>query len=225
MTKRILIAITAVLLASTLTTLNKQEEYNPDNIPTHIHAKFLNWRMTFNKMYNTPREYIYRVQIFYENYLKFKEIMQDNSLLYKAELNKFADLSKEEFLSKWGGYMRTYRFSNSEKVEEYTGKEITSIPRKIDWREKNCVTEISNQNNCASSWAFSTAAILECYYYKKEDQLYKLSPQQMIDCIDTSENYGCKGGKPETGLNYAKEKKFVWSLSILTLEKQRNAKI
>ena len=73
---------------------------NPEDVPPQVQALFLNWKNQYQKIYNTPEEYIFRLQTFYENYLNIKSQASD---LYTLGLNKFADITKNEFLSQYSG--------------------------------------------------------------------------------------------------------------------------
>lgn len=77
------------------------------------------------------------------------------------------------------------------KVFDKSGKKL-KIPLKVDWREKNVVTEIQNQGTCGACWAFAAIGITESMQAIKTGWLRKLSVQEMIDCARN--NDGCDGG-------------------------------
>ena len=74
-------------------------------IPKHVVPIFEGWRSKHAKAYSTSEERSYRLGIFYKNYLKVKN--HDKTRRYTIGLNKFADMSKEEFRVKHMGYKRT----------------------------------------------------------------------------------------------------------------------
>lgn len=54
------------------------------------------------------------------------------------------------------------------------------------------MTPVKNQQSCGSCWAFSATETVESANCIATGYLYKLSPQQLVDCVTTC--YGCGGG-------------------------------
>lgn len=67
------------------------------------------------------------------------------------------------------------------------------IPQRFDWRDKNVVTDVSNQGKCGACWAYSIIETIESMTAIKRNILKSLSIQQIIDCA-SDENHGCNGG-------------------------------
>ncbi len=84
------------------------------------------------------------------------------------------------------------------------------LPPGLDWRNykgKNYVTPIRDQDGCGSCWAFSTTAALESYYLIYSDapgQNLDLAEQIMLSCPKPTAGT-CKGGWPPTAADYIRD--------------------
>ena len=59
-----------------------------------------------------------------------------------------------------------------------------SLPQSFDWRKKGAVTNVKNQGQCDSSWAFATIGAVEgANVIQAKRKLSSLSVQQLVDCV------------------------------------------
>jgi len=112
---------------------------------------------------------------------------------YTMEMNKFADLTREEFRQFLGFKAVNY---TQTRVEFLSG----DAPDSIDWRAKGAVTPVKDQGQCGSCWAFSTTGSVEGANFVKTGKLVSLSEQQLVDC--DSSCAGCNGGLMDNAFLY-----------------------
>jgi len=70
----------------------------------------------------------------------------------------------------------------------------------VDWRTKGAVTDVKDQGQCGSCWAFSATEQIETDVAMATGHLYTLAPQQIVSCDKT--DLGCNGGNTETAYEY-----------------------
>ncbi|CAM4547430.1 cathepsin O [Lepidochelys kempii] len=111
-------------------------------------------------------------------------------------INQFSHLFPEDFKAI---YLRSTPYRVPRYTEVLKRKE-TLLPTKFDWRDKNVVTQVRNQQTCGGCWAFSIVGGIESAYAIKGNNLEELSVQQVIDC--SYNNYGCHGGSTVGALSW-----------------------
>ena len=71
-------------------------------------------------------------------------------------MNKFADISEEEFSKMYLG-LNAKIPSDIETISF----DPALAPDSVDWRTKGVVTKVKDQGQCGSCWAFGTVAAIE----------------------------------------------------------------
>ncbi|XP_067138723.1 cathepsin L-like [Centruroides vittatus] len=122
---------------------------------------------------------------------------------YTLGLNEYSDRSREEFVRRMNGVKKNSS-KNVRPAYNYLNLSNVILPDEVDWREEGLVTEVKNQKQCGSCWAFSTTGALEGQHKKKTGQLVSLSEQNLIDCTLNEGNYGCSGGFYDYAFEYVK---------------------
>ncbi|XP_060667531.1 cysteine protease XCP1 [Ziziphus jujuba] len=166
--------------------------YSPEHLTSidKLIELFESWMSKHGKTYRSIEEKLHRFEIFKDNLMHIDETNKKISS-YWLGLNEFADLSHEEFKSKYLGLKP--EFPRRGPSEEFSYRDVVDLPKSVDWRKKGAVTPVKNQGSCGSCWAFSTVVAVEGINQIVTGNLTSLSEQELIDC-DTSFNNGCNGG-------------------------------
>ncbi|XP_023022881.2 digestive cysteine proteinase 1 isoform X1 [Leptinotarsa decemlineata] len=159
-----------------------------------------NFKTTFSKSYRNIVEEKQRFNIFLSNLLRIEEHnkkFERGQTTYRMGVNKFADLTPEEFMDRMK-YSKNFKPKFvTQKVEmEFDG----DLPKEVDWTKKGAVTDVKDQGDCGSCWAFSTTGSVEGQVAIKTGQLYSLSEQQLVDCA--TDCSGCDGGYMDKAMDY-----------------------
>lgn len=194
-TATLTIVIVSSLLA--LGALQLIGKFEPKVAPAHVMQKFSEWKQVNNKSYGTPKEHVFRLGAFYKNYLT---IIASNKLnkSFTLGLNKFSDLTEEEFRAK---YLGLQSMEGQNRAMLYEDVPVTNQDS-VNWVTKGAVTPVKNQQQCGSCWAFSTTGSLEGAYFQKTGTLDSFSEQQLVDCSGAYGNQGCNGGLMDNAFRY-----------------------
>ncbi|KAF6151542.1 hypothetical protein GIB67_016354 [Kingdonia uniflora] len=159
-----------------------------------IETLYESWLIHHCKFYNVLGEKEKRFEIFKDNLQFIDEHNAAENRTYKVGLNKFADLTNEEYRRVYlGTKIDKFRRFSRPRSERYALRVGEELPRAIDWREKGAVAAVKNQGSCGSCWAFSTVAAVEGINKIVTNNLISLSEQELVEC-DTKYNQGCNGG-------------------------------
>ena len=134
----VIIAATALLVASGL--YNVQNN-SAEDVPQHIKAIFHQWQLKHGKVYNSPNENNYRLKVFFKNYLAMKAESL-TAVTYTVGLNKFSDLTKEEFKTKYTGLI-----FNKEKRQVINLEQGPTPPASVNWVTAGAVGPSKTKDN------------------------------------------------------------------------------
>ena len=151
-----------------------------------------------NRTYSNYSETMYRRYIFYQNQ-DFIENHNSLNKTYQLSMNCFGDLTHQEFSNKI--LMNPLKVNGTNHSLPLHN---SSLPLSVDWRSMGVVTNVKDQKDCGSCWAFSAIGTIEGQHSLKYKQLVSLSEQNLVDCSYDFGNEGCDGGWPEAAMRYVK---------------------
>jgi len=178
-----------------------------NNNDNYFSARFDSWMIKHGKVYLTAQEKQHRFGNFkssIERITKLNQQTTQRGVGATYGLNKFSDLSPEEFASTVLMRPFTPVDTSIKKQKLMTSTRKMAVPDVFDWRPKGAVTAVKDQQQCGSCWAFSVTENVESVWMLAKGisnvTMTPLAPQQIVDCDDSDS--GCNGGNPETAYEY-----------------------
>ncbi|KAM6917075.1 cathepsin L.1 isoform 1-T2 [Lycodopsis pacificus] len=171
--------------------------------------EFHAWKLKFGRSYNSPAEEAKRKETWLINrkLVLVHNILADEGMKsYRLGMTYFADMENEEYkrlISQ--GCLGFFNASLPRRGSAYFRlPEGADLPDSVDWRDKGYVTDVKDQKQCGSCWAFSATGSLEGQTFRKTEKLVSLSEQQLVDCSGDYGNEGCNGGLMDNAFKYIK---------------------
>ncbi|XP_055873225.1 procathepsin L-like [Biomphalaria glabrata] len=175
-----------------------------------LDAEWTRFKVAYNKIYRDPKEEMMRRKV-WEGHLayiqKHNEAYDRGDYSFYLGENNYADMTNEEFVKTMNGYRMRSAAPRSHLV--HVAGDIRDLPAEVDWRTKGYVTDVKNQGQCGSCWAFSSTGALEGQHFKKTGILVSLSEQNLVDCSQKQGNQGCNGGWMDQAFTYIKVNKGI----------------
>jgi len=182
---------------------------------------FEEFKQSYERQYETDEE----EELRFQHFRKFLEKVDLRNEREQTEggtavhgLTIFSDYSEEEFSRKFLGYRPSSSSSKTAKKNSKKDKKTSATTSRYEGSNKNVdwsgvlTTEVKDQGECGSCWAFSVAEQMESDAIRKgylttDDSL---SVQQIVSCdtvdegVDDDEvvNYGCEGGNTESAYDW-----------------------
>uniref|UniRef100_T1KDW8 Peptidase C1A papain C-terminal domain-containing protein n=1 Tax=Tetranychus urticae TaxID=32264 RepID=T1KDW8_TETUR len=111
------------------------------------------------------------------------EIAANDEVTYRLGVKKFSDLTAEEFKANHLGFKPARRPAPLVHNVNYTVK----VPASVDWRTKGIVSEVKNQQQCGSCWAFSAIAFIESANAQKTVNLLNILGASISSFVNVPE--------------------------------------
>lgn len=173
------------------------------------HSEFLKFMQKHKKVYKTNEEFTQRLNIFSANLQRIEQYNKQYPGV-KFGVNKFADLSKEEFKQYYLNSKAPVRNPEWPTAPEYSKQQLAALPASFDWRDKGAVTPVKDQGQCGSCWSFSATGNIEGQWFLAGHNLTGLSEQNLVDCDHECMIYdgqqscdaGCDGGLQPNAYEY-----------------------
>eukprot|EP00727_Mastigamoeba_balamuthi_P013417 m51a1_g8699 putative pro-cathepsin h (422) ;mRNA; f:80903-82524 len=165
-----------------------------------LDCQWREFKNRFSKSYTLSQE-TERLEVFRRNIERMKRL---NGLGHaKFTLNRFSDLSPEEFAASFTGLVgpapRGGRLPESERLRRDAIPESYFAPS---------VTPVRNQMTCGSCWTFASMGVLEAAYKAATGKTQQFATQQLVDCVRKDYNgmgTGCQGGNYPMAFDYLKQ--------------------
>jgi cathepsin L len=167
------------------------------------------WKLYEDKNYSSPMEDKIRMKIFMDNKARIARHNQRahfGGATFTMKMNHLGDQLNNEVISTKNGYRKgLLKSTNAPVGATFIAPENLCVPEVVDWRTKGAVTEVKNQGQCGSCWAFSATGALEGQNFRKTGKLVSLSEQNLVDCSVKYGNHGCEGGLMDFAFQYIKD--------------------
>jgi len=162
---------------------------------------FTKWVQQYSKQYEHD-DFFYRYTIWKANFDYINQYNAQNNSVTLA-INHMGDLSRAEFRQQYLGYTPIKNDYMRSQNSPHVSPAITiTAPSAWDWRAKNAVTPVKNQQQCGSCWSFSATGSLEGAWAISKGNLVSLSEQELVDCSGPQGNEGCNGGLMDQAFEY-----------------------
>jgi len=163
-------------------------------VSASLEQRFNEFKEKYGKNYANAEEELERFKYFTRNMDVAEKLNShaDDGATY-GHLSPMADMSSVEFSN-----LNTLRVTPVQ-LKKFRAKttlmaKVHDTPDSYDWRDKGAVTEVKDQAQCGSCWAFATVANVEGQNFLQNGKLIALSEQELVDCDE--QDGGCNGGLP-----------------------------
>jgi len=167
-------------------------------------SQFESFQFEHGKSYKSSAERLQRFANFVKNVREIEEHNKSNKS-WKKSINRFADMTHEEFNQIMNGYITMP--SPAGAMAATKDINMKDLPASVDWRDSGAISAVKDQGYCGSCWAFATIEIIESYLQINSGKtVEELSAQHITSCtpneLKCGGSGGCQGSIPQLGLVY-----------------------
>ncbi|KAI4333860.1 hypothetical protein L6164_018617 [Bauhinia variegata] len=173
-----------------------------------MHERHQQWMARYGIVYRDSQEKEKRFNIFKANVENIEAFNNAGDKPYKLAVNKFADLTNEEFVATRNRF-KGHMCSTITKTSTFKYENVNAVPSTVDWRKQGAVTPIKDQGQCGCCWAFSAVAATEGITKLTTGKLISLSEQELVDCDKKSVDQGCEGGLMDDAFKFIIQNKGI----------------
>jgi C1A family cysteine protease len=177
---------------------------------SYYEAKFFGWMAEHNIKAESGAQFAQMIQNFANNDdLIEKHNSEKNT--YTLGHNKFSHMSSDE----WKAYVRGVNGEVPNAPGTFTHnapRDVSTLAASVDWVAGGAVSDVKDQGQCGSCWAFSTVGSLEGAYKIKngnvDGKIQTFSEQNLVSCDNRStggSDLGCKGGLMDSAFEWTKK--------------------
>jgi len=111
------------------------------------------WQKEHGREEGNPEEKAKRFHIFQRNlrYINEMNAKRKSATQHRLGLNKFADMSPEEFAETYLKKIERPSSLESRKMHKDVGDEYDNLPESLDWRKLGVVTKVRDQGKCSKT--------------------------------------------------------------------------
>jgi len=117
---------------------------------TLMSVRHESWMAQHGRIYKDEAEKQYRFNIFKNNVEYIESVNTAGDRKYRLGVNRFADLTKEEFRAAYTGY-KPKSSRPAKGTEQFRYVNFSRVPAALDWRKKGAVTPVKDQLDCGKN--------------------------------------------------------------------------
>jgi hypothetical protein len=142
------------------------------------------------EIWSQNRQHIAKVNLKRRISTGFEETEQLSEYGFTLKMNKYGDLTAEEFSVLLNGFKVTKHYEkDDDSKSDYVQRDVNDFeveedaPISIDWRNNGYVTGVRDQGMCGCCYIFAASAALEGQYAKRYGKLVSISDQNFMNCV------------------------------------------